>query len=52
MTVVVQHAPKQRSDVRVRELWLGNLPESITEKILYSHFFIYGDIEKIECFKH
>lgn len=48
MTVVVQQAAKPRSDVRVRELWLGNLPENITEKILYSHFFIYGDIEKIE----
>ncbi|TNV87135.1 hypothetical protein FGO68_gene1188 [Halteria grandinella] len=33
---------------RVRELWVGNLPEHITEKKLYSHFFVYGEIEKIE----
>ena len=24
-----------KSDLRVRELWVGNLPESITEKKLY-----------------
>ncbi|CDW71098.1 rna binding motif-containing zinc finger [Stylonychia lemnae] len=52
VTVVVQQAVKPRSDVRVRELWLGNLPENITEKVLYSHFFIYGDIEKIELNQH
>jgi RNA recognition motif-containing protein len=33
---------------RVRELWVGNLPEQISEKKLYSHFFVYGEIEKIE----
>jgi RNA recognition motif-containing protein len=41
-----------RSDLRVRELWTGNLPESITEKKLYSHFFIYGEIDKIEIVPH
>lgn len=50
--VVVQAAGKNRSDVRVRELWIGNLPENISEKRLYSHFFIFGEIEKIEIFAH
>jgi RNA recognition motif-containing protein len=36
----------------VRELWLGNLAETINEKKLYSHFFIYGEIEKIEVLPH
>ena len=43
---------KVRGEVRVRELWLGNLPDSINEKKLYSHFFIYGEIEKIEISPH
>jgi RNA recognition motif-containing protein len=41
-----------RSDLRVRELWVGNLPESITEKKLYSNFFIYGEIDRIEIVPH
>lgn len=35
-------------NLRVRELWVGNLPANITEKKLYSHFFIFGEIEKID----
>jgi RNA recognition motif-containing protein len=38
--------------VRVREIWLGNLPESITKETLYSHFFICGEIEDIELQRH
>ncbi len=41
-----------RSDLRVRELWVGNLPENITEKKLYSNFFIYGEIDRIEIVPH
>jgi len=37
--------------VRVRELWVGNLPDSITKETLYSHFFIYGEIEDIELLR-
>ena len=41
-----------KSDLRVRELWVGNLPESITEKKLYQNFFIYGEIDRIEIVPH
>lgn len=37
-----------KKEVRVRELWVGNLPEGVTKEIVYSHFFIYGEIEAIE----
>ncbi len=33
---------------KVRELWVGNLPEDIIDRVLYSHFFIYGEIESVE----
>ena len=36
--------------VRIREIWVGNLPNSVTDVILYNHFFIYGEIEKIDTF--
>ena len=35
----------------MREIWLGNLPENISRHILYSHFFICGEIEDIEILK-
>eukprot|EP00826_Nyctotherus_ovalis_P005368 TRINITY_DN1120_c0_g4_i1.p2 TRINITY_DN1120_c0_g4~~TRINITY_DN1120_c0_g4_i1.p2 ORF type:complete len:277 (-),score=65.22 TRINITY_DN1120_c0_g4_i1:1048-1878(-) len=35
---------------RMREIWVGNLPSDITEATLYNHFFIYGDVEKIDVF--
>lgn len=35
----------------MRELWVGNLPEQITKETLYSHFFIYGEIDEIELVK-
>ncbi len=48
--MIVSHsgANKSGANIRVRELWVGNLPEGITEKKLYSHFFIYGEIENID----
>lgn len=36
--------------VRMREIWVGNLPSDVTEAMLYNHFFIYGDVEKIDVF--
>jgi RNA recognition motif-containing protein len=30
---------------------VGNLPEQITKETIYSHFFIYGEIEDIELVK-
>ena len=51
MPIVVSGGKPQRSDVRVRELWIGNLPESITKEQLYSHFFICGEIEEIELLR-
>lgn len=34
--------------MRVRELWVGNLPEGATKEMVYSHFFIFGEIEAVE----
>ena len=34
--------------VKVREIWVGNLPIGITEATLHKTFFIYGEITKIE----
>jgi len=34
--------------VRVREIWVGNLPNSITEQSLYNQFFIFGEISRME----
>lgn len=36
--------------VRMREIWVGNLAQDVTEAMLYNHFFIYGEIEKIDVF--
>ena len=36
------------NNVRVREIWVTNLPLSTNESQLYKHFFIYGEISKIE----
>ena len=48
---MVQGQKSQRSDFKVREIWLGNLPENISRQVLYSHFFICGEIEEIEILK-
>ena len=34
--------------LKVRELWIGNLPQDINEQTLYKYFFMYGEITKIE----
>lgn len=34
----------------VRELWVGNLNDTITEDDLRKHFITYGDIENIQLF--
>ena len=34
--------------IKVREILVGNLPSSTTEKDLYKEFFIFGEISKIE----
>lgn len=49
--VVSGQKEHRRSDLKVREIWIGNLPESITKDILYSHFFICGEIEEIELLR-
>ena len=36
--------------VRVREVWVGNLAATVTEAKLYTYFFIYGEIERIDMF--
>ena len=36
------------NNIRVREIWVTNLPLSINEAQLYKHFFVYGEISKIE----
>ena len=37
--------------VKVREIWIGNLPDTITKEILYKTFFIYGEISSIDIHK-
>lgn len=32
----------------MREIWVGNLPDNISENTLYKAFFIYGEISNIE----
>ena len=34
--------------IKVREIWIGNLPNGTTKSTLYKIFFIYGEISKIE----
>jgi RNA recognition motif-containing protein len=40
-----------KQDVKVREIWLGNLPKTITAQVLYQQFFLCGEIEEIEIFR-
>ena len=35
---------------KMREIWIGNLAQTVTKEKLYKHFFIYGDIESIDMF--
>jgi RNA recognition motif-containing protein len=47
-SIIVQGSSTSKKDIKVRELWVGNLPEKITEERLYQYFFIHGEIESIE----
>jgi RNA recognition motif-containing protein len=38
-------------NIRVREIWVGNLPNDITEKAIKSAFGMYGNVDKIEIFQ-
>jgi RNA recognition motif-containing protein len=49
--IVIQGQKLQRQDVRVREIWLGNMQENTSKSIIYSHFFICGEIDEIEVYK-
>jgi RNA recognition motif-containing protein len=40
---------EENRPVRVREIWVGALPNSITEQSLYNQFFIFGEISKMDC---
>jgi len=47
---VVSVSSSRQKEEKVREVWVGNLPSGMTEKKLYQHFFIYGEIENIELY--
>ena len=32
----------------MREIWVGGLPEGISKEVVYSHFFVCGEIDEIE----
>jgi len=49
---VVSENKPHRSNEKVREIWIGNLPENISSEKIYSHFFICGEIEDIEIMRH
>lgn len=36
--------------LQMRELWVGNLAQTVTQEKLYNRFFIYGEIEVIYMF--
>jgi len=38
------------STAQMRELWVGNLAQTVTQEKLYNRFFIYGEIEVIYMF--
>lgn len=40
--------PDELKTVKVREIWVGNLPIEINEQILHKTFFIYGEISRID----
>ena len=48
MPVVITGVKK---DFKLREIWLSNLPKTVTSTILYSHFFICGEIEEIDIYR-
>jgi len=42
--------PNAAHNIRVREIWIGNLPNDITEKSLKNTFEVYGTVDNIEIF--
>jgi hypothetical protein len=36
--------------IKVREIWVGNIPSGLSEQSLYNLFFIYGEISKMEYY--
>ena len=50
--LVAESSPSRyvNNETRTREIWIGNLDSTITESVLYRHFFIYGEIERIDTF--
>lgn len=40
------------NNIQVREIWIGNLPSDINEKVLKKVFSTYGEIENIELFQN
>jgi RNA recognition motif-containing protein len=54
--VILQLANNNRQalvahNIRVREIWIGNLPNEITERTLKNTFEIYGTVDNIEIFQ-
>jgi RNA recognition motif-containing protein len=45
---MVQGSASKSKDIKVREIWVGNLPDNMSESKLYRYFFIHGEIEKME----
>lgn len=39
---------REYKSVKVREIWIGNLPNVTNYDTIYTNFFIYGEISKIE----
>ena len=39
---------KEYKSVKVREIWVGNLPNETSHDTIYNNFFIFGEISKIE----
>lgn len=39
---------EELKNAKVREIWIGNLPNNTTEHALYNAFFIHGEIAKID----
>jgi hypothetical protein len=34
--------------LKVREIWVGNLPSGLSEQSLYNMFFIFGEIARMD----
>jgi RNA recognition motif-containing protein len=48
ITQEAEKRPEDNKPIRVREIWVGNLPNNITEQSLYNQFFIFGEIAKMD----